>query len=156
MTESSEIPGFYKLSPAERMKVVQKLTGITDEEAKTLGNTGGLPPEVADRMIENVVGGMTIPLGIAVNFLINGKDYLIPMALEEPSVVAAASNAAKMARVNGGFRVTHTGPIMVGEIQGGSPPDPDRAQVQVLQREGAHLGKANHQDPSPLFPRRGP
>src|SRR5437870_5313291 len=80
MTDSSEIPGFYKLSPAERMRVVQKLTGIADEEAKTLGNTGGLPPEVADRMIENVVGGLTIPLGIATNFLINGKDYLIPMA----------------------------------------------------------------------------
>ena len=147
MTESSEIPGFYKLSPAERMKVVQKLTGITDEEAKTLGNTGGLPPEVADRMIENVVGGMTIPLGIAVNFLINGKDYLIPMALEEPSVVAAASNAAKMARVNGGFRVTNTGPIMIGQIQVVSPSDPDGAKLQLLNRKEAILAKANEQDP---------
>ena len=147
MTESSEIPGFYKLSPAERMKVVQKLTGITDEEAKTLGNTGGLPPEVADRMIENVVGGMTIPLGIAVNFLINGKDYLIPMALEEPSVVAAASNAAKMARVKGGFRVTNTGPIMVGQIQVVSPSDPNGAKLQLLNRKEAILAKANEQDP---------
>jgi len=147
MTESSEIPGFYKLSPAERMKVVQKLTGITDEEAKTLGNTGGLPPEVADRMIENVVGGMTIPLGIAVNFLINGKDYLIPMALEEPSVVAAASNAAKMARVKGGFRVTNTGPIMIGQIQVVSPSDPDGAKLQLLNRKEAILAKANEQDP---------
>src|SRR5207249_12289854 len=107
MTESSEIPGFYKLSPAERMKVVQKLTGITDEEAMTLGNTGGLPPEVADRMIENVVGGLTIPLGVAVNFLINGKDYLIPMALEEPSFVAAARDAPQLARDEGGFGVTN-------------------------------------------------
>jgi len=147
MTESSEIPGFYKLSPAERMKVVQKLTGITDEEAKTLGNTGGLPPEVADRMIENVVGGMTIPLGIAVNFLINGKDYLIPMALEEPSVVAAASNAAKMARVKGGFRVTNTGPIMIGQIQVVSPSDPNGAKLQLLNRKEAILAKANEQDP---------
>src|SRR2546428_13967998 len=117
MTESSEIPGFYKLSPSERMRVVQKLTGITDEEAKTLGNTGGLPPEVADRMIENAVGGLTIPLGIATNFVINGKAYLIPMAIEEPSVVAAASNAATMASGTGGFRVTHTCPIMIGQIQ---------------------------------------
>ena len=147
MTESSEIPGFYKLSPAERMKVVQKLTGITDEEAKTLGNTGGLPPEVADRMIENVVGGMTIPLGIAVNFLINGKDYLIPMALEEPSVVAAASNAAKMARVKGGFKVTNTGPIMIGQIQVVSPSDPNGAKLQLLNRKEAILAKANEQDP---------
>jgi len=147
MTESSEIPGFYKLSPAERMKVVQKLTGITDEEAKTLGNTGGLPPEVADRMIENVVGGITIPLGIAVNFLINGKDYLIPMALEEPSVVAAASNSAKMARVKGGFRVTNTGPIMIGQIQVVSPYDPNGAKLKLLDRKEAILAKANEQDP---------
>jgi len=147
MTESSEIPGFYKLTPTERMKVVQKLTGITDEEAKTLANTGGLPPEVADRMIENVVGGMTIPLGIAVNFLINGKDYLIPMALEEPSVVAAASNAAKMARVKGGFRVTNTGPIMIGQIQVVSPSDPNGAKLQLLNRKEAILAKANEQDP---------
>jgi len=147
MTESSEIPGFYKLTPTERMKVVQKLTGITDEEAKTLASTGGLPPEVADRMIENVVGGMTIPLGIAVNFLINGKDYLIPMALEEPSVVAAASNAAKMARVKGGFRVTNTGPIMIGQIQVVSPSDPNGAKLQLLNRKEAILAKANEQDP---------
>jgi hydroxymethylglutaryl-CoA reductase len=147
MTESSEIPGFYKLSPAERMRVVQKLTGITDEEAKTLGNTGGLPPEVADRMIENVVGGMTIPLGIAVNFHINGKDYLIPMALEEPSVVAAASNAAKIARVKGGFRVTNTGPIMIGQIQVISLSDPEGAKKQLLNRKEAILAKANEQDP---------
>ena len=147
MTESSEIPGFYKLSPAERMRVVQRLTGITDEEAKTLGNTGGLPPEVADRMIENVVGGMTIPLGIAVNFHINGKDYLIPMAIEEPSVVAAASNAAKMARVKGGFSVTNTGPVMIGQIQVISLSDPDEAKRQLLNRKEAILAKANDQDP---------
>src|SRR5207253_1047267 len=85
MTDSSEIPGFYKLSPAERMRVVQKLTGIADEEAKTLGNTGGLPPEVADRMRENVVGGLTIPLGIATNFLINGKEV---SSIKGPTVIA--------------------------------------------------------------------
>ena len=147
MTETSEIPGFYKLSPTERMRVVQKMTGITDEEAKTLGNTGGLPTEVADRMIENVVGGITLPLGIAVNFLINERDYLIPMAIEEPSVVAAASNAAKMARVKGGFRVTNTGPIMIGQIQVISLSDPNGAKRQLLNRKEAILAKANEQDP---------
>src|SRR2546426_7695341 len=143
MTESSEIPGFYKLSPAERMKVVQKLTGITDEEAKTLGNTGGLPPEVADRMIENVVGGMTIPLGIAVNFLINGKDYLIPMALEEPSVVAAASNAAKLARPSGGFQASSTDPIMIGQIQLVKSRSPRDAEKQILASKKEILNIAN-------------
>src|SRR5216684_292373 len=147
MTESSEIPGFYKLTPTERMKVVQKLTGITDEEAKTLASTGGLPPEVADRMIENVVGGMTIPLGIAVNFLINGKDYLIPMALEEPSVVAAASNAAKIARVKGGFTVTNTGPVMIGQVQVVNVPSPEDAKVKLQARKADILKKANDQDP---------
>jgi hydroxymethylglutaryl-CoA reductase len=113
MQESSEQPGFYKLPMAERLKLVQRLTGLTDEEVKTLGNTGGLPAEVADRMIENVIGGITMPMGVATNFMINGKDYLIPMAIEEPSVVAAASNSAKMARVKGGFNVTNTGPVFV-------------------------------------------
>jgi len=147
MNGSSEIQGFYRLSVEERLKLVQKLTGITEEEARSLGNTGGLPVETADRMIENVVGGITIPLGIAVNFLINGKDYLVPMALEEPSVVAAASNAAKMARTKGGFKVTNTGPVMIGQIQVVSVPDPNGAKMQLLNRKEAILTKANEQDP---------
>jgi len=147
MKESSEIPGFYKLPLEERMKLVQRLTGITEEEAKTLSSTGGLPIETADRMIENVVGGITVPLGIAVNFLINGKDYLVPMALEEPSVVAAASNAAKMARMKGGFKVTNTGPMMIGQIQVVGVPDPNGAKMKLLNRREAILAKANEQDP---------
>jgi len=147
MKESSEIPGFYKLPLEERMKLVQRLTGITEEEAKTLSSTGGLPIETADRMIENVVGGITVPLGIAVNFLINGKDYLVPMALEEPSVVAAASNAAKMARMKGGFKVTNTGPMMIGQIQVVGVPDPNGAKMKLLNHREAILAKANEQDP---------
>jgi hydroxymethylglutaryl-CoA reductase len=81
MTESSEIPGFYKLPMQKRLEIVKGLAGLTDEEAGTLANTGGLPKEVADRMIENVVGGYTFPMGIATNFRVNGKDYVVPMAL---------------------------------------------------------------------------
>ena len=147
MQDSSEQPGFYKLPMAERLKLVQKLTGLTDEEVHTLSDTGGLPPEVADRMIENVVGGITIPLGIATNFLINGKDYLVPMALEEPSVVAAASNSAKMARVKGGFHVTNTGPVMIGQIQVVEVKDPYGARMDVLLHKDEILAKANEQDP---------
>ena len=147
MVDSSEIPGFYKLPVAERLEIVKKMTGLTDEEAQTLSNTGGLPKDVADRMIENVVGGITVPMGIATNFRINGKDYLVPMALEEPSVVAAASNAAKMARVKGGFTVTNTGPMMIGQIQVVNLPDPEKGKVKVLESKAAILKKANDQDP---------
>src|SRR5208282_1376882 len=147
MQESSEQPGFYKLPMAERLKLVQKLAGLTDEEVKTLSNTGGLPAETADRMIENVIGGITIPLGVATNFLINGKDFLVPMAIEEPSVVAAASNAAKMARVKGGFRVTNTGPVMIGQIQVVEVRDPYGARMDLLLHKDEILAKANEQDP---------
>jgi hydroxymethylglutaryl-CoA reductase len=147
MQDSSELTGFYKLPMAERLKLVQKLTGLSEEEAKTLSNTGGLPPEVADRMIENVIGGITIPMGVATNFMINGRDYLVPMALEEPSVVAAASNAAKMARVKGGFHVTNTGPVMIAQIQTVEVKDPFRARMDLLLHKDEILAKANDQDP---------
>ena len=123
------------------------MAGLTEEESKAISNTGGLPPEVADRMIENVVGGLTVPLGIAANFRINGKDCLVPMATEEPSVVAAASNAAKMARVKGGFMVTNTGPVMIGQIQILDVKEPEVAKAGLLARKDEILGKANEQDP---------
>ncbi|HYB45544.1 MAG TPA: hydroxymethylglutaryl-CoA reductase, degradative [Nitrososphaerales archaeon] len=144
---SSEIPGFYKMSIAERLELVKKLTGLTDEEAKVIANTGGLPADVADRMIENVIGGITVPMGVAVNYRVNGKDYLVPMALEEPSVLAAASNAAKIARVKGGFTVTNSGPVMIGQIQVVNVEDPNGARMRVLERKEEMLRKANDQDP---------
>ena len=147
MTDSSELQGFYKLPIERRWESLRKATSLTDEEIKTLANTGGLPAETAERMIENVVGGYTYPLGIATNFKINGKDYLIPMALEEPSVVAAASNAAKMARVKGGFEVTNTGPVMIGQIQVVKVPEPESARAKLMRRKGDLLKKANDQDP---------
>ncbi len=103
----SNIGSFYKLSTEERLRTVQEFSGLSDEEVQTL-KTGALPVPSAQRMIENVVGVLPVPLGIAVNFLVNNKDYLIPMAIEEPSVVAAASHAAKMARAKGGFRTSST------------------------------------------------
>ena len=114
MSKSSLASGFYKLSPKERLQFVREFAGLADEEAALLQNTGSLPLDLADRMIENVVGAIPMPLGIAVNFLINKRDYLIPMAIEEPSVVAAASYAAKMARDGGGFYTSSTPPIKIG------------------------------------------
>jgi len=147
MTGSSDLQGFYKLPMEKRREVVKQFGALTDEEVKILADTGGLPGDLADHMIENVVGGYTYPLGIATNFTINGTDYLVPMAIEEPSVVAAASNAAKMARVKGGFKVTNTGPVMIGQIQVVNVPRPDGAKAKLLARKADLLKKANEQDP---------
>jgi hydroxymethylglutaryl-CoA reductase len=147
MTKSSTISGFYKLTPKERLAKVQEFAGLTDEECAVLSNTGALPMEVADRMIENVVGGFTLPVGVVVNFQINNKDYLIPMAIEEPSVVAAASYAAKMVRDGGGFHTSSTPPVMIGQIQAVDIKDPYAARQRVLGAKEEILKKANDQDP---------
>ena len=147
MPFSSRIPGFFKLSPAERLQKVKEFADLTDEETQILANTGCLKMEEVDRMIENVVGAMPIPLGIGVNFLINGQDKLIPMAIEEPSVIAAASNAAKIARQKGGFWTSSTDPIMIGQIQAVDIPDPYNAKMRILARKEEILKLANEQDP---------
>ena len=147
MPKTSDLKGFYKLNPSERLNLVKEFANLTDDEARALGSTGALPMEQANRMIENVVGVMPVTLGIAVNFLINGKDYLIPMAIEEPSVVAAASNAAKIARTRGGFTTSSTGPVMIGQIQLVGVKDPHGSRMVVLAAKGDLLKKANDQDP---------
>ncbi|MEM3627946.1 MAG: hydroxymethylglutaryl-CoA reductase, degradative [Candidatus Bathyarchaeia archaeon] len=147
MSKSSLVSGFYKLSLKERLAFVKEFAGLTDEEAALLQNTGSLPLDLADRMIENVVGAIPVPLGIAVNFLINKRDYLIPMAIEEPSVVAAASYAAKMARDGGGFYASSTPPIMIGQVQAVGIKDPYAARLRVLEAKEEILKKANDQDP---------
>ena len=147
MSKSSYVSGFYKLSLKERLAFVRDFAGLTDEEAVLLQNTGSLPLDLADRMIENVVGAIPIPLGIAVNFLINKRDYLVPMAIEEPSVVAAASYAAKMARDGGGFHASSTPPTMIGQIQAVDIRDPYAARLRIIQAKEEILKKANDQDP---------
>jgi hydroxymethylglutaryl-CoA reductase len=147
MNRSSLVSGFYKRSPKERLEFVKKFAGLSHEEAALLQNAGSLPLDLADRMIENVIGAIPIPLGIAVNFLINKRDYLIPMAIEEPSVVAAASYAAKMVREGGGFYTSSTPPIMVGQIQAVGMKDPYAAKVRVIKAKDEILKKANDQDP---------
>ena len=112
-----------------------------------LRNTGSLPMDVADHMVENVIGVFPEPLGVGVNFQINGKDYLIPMATEEPSVIAAASYAAKMVRDGGGFHTSSTAPVMIGQIQVVKIKDAEAAKKQVLDAKAEILKKANDQDP---------
>jgi hydroxymethylglutaryl-CoA reductase len=147
VNKSSSISGFYKLNAKERLALVKDFAGLSDEECALLQNTGSLSLEAADRMIENVVGAFPLPLGIGVNFLINNRDYLIPMAIEEPSVVAAASYAAKMVREGGGFHTSSTPPVMIGQIQVVNVNDPDKAKQLVLEAKREILEKANAQDP---------
>lgn len=139
MDKTSRIPGFHKLSRAERIRSI----GLNEEDIKAVER--GLSLEQAEGMVENVIGFMKIPLGIATNFLINGRDYLVPMAIEEPSVVAAASNAAKIARVGGGFRSESTRPVMVGQIQL-LDVEVDKAEKIVLKERKAIMDLANRQD----------
>jgi hydroxymethylglutaryl-CoA reductase len=147
MEKTSRIEGFYKLPMAERLRIVKAFADLTDEEALALAGLGGIDPSIPDKMVENAVGSFQIPLGIAVNFRINDRDYLIPMAIEEPSVIAAASNAAKMARVKGGFRTSSTPPVMIGQVQLTGIRDPSRAKHEILERKQEIIDLANQQDP---------
>ncbi|WP_312517196.1 hydroxymethylglutaryl-CoA reductase, degradative [Anaerospora sp.] len=145
--KTSEFKGFYKLSPQQRLEEVAKFSNLSEEEVSLLAETGALSIEAADHMIENVFSVMPLPMGIAVNFMINGKDYLIPMAVEEPSVVAAASNAARMARIKGGFFTSNTGPIMRAQIQIVNVADPYAARFKLFEAREKLMEIANSQDP---------
>ena len=114
----SSIPKFFEKSRKERLTAVGNFANLSDEELAVLqGDDGGISFEKADKMVENAIGTFSLPLGIATNFKINGKDYLIPMVIEEPSVIAAASKGAKIARVNGGFEVSADESYSIGQIQ---------------------------------------
>lgn len=116
-THTSRLPGFYKRPLAERAAIVAQWANLTPDEQAVLIGVRGLNAAAADNMIENAVGVYALPLGIATNFLINGVDVLVPMVVEEPSVVAAVSNAARLFREGGGFTTTGDEPIMIGQIQ---------------------------------------
>jgi hydroxymethylglutaryl-CoA reductase len=144
---SSRISGFYKKPVDERVKIVAERVGLTEEEVATLKSNGGLSIEAADRMTENVVGSIAYPFSVAVNFRVNGKDYLVPMAGEEPSVVAAASNMARLMREGEGVVATTTDPIMIGQIQLLEIPDMDKAIKALEANKESLLAAANELDP---------
>ena len=144
---SSRISGFYKKPVEERVKIVAEKVGLTEEEVATLKSNGGLTIEAADRMTENVVGSIAYPFSVAVNFRVNGKDYLVPMAGEEPSVVAAASNMARLMRADEGVVATSTDPVMIGQIQLLEVPDMDKAMKALEENKESLLAAANELDP---------
>jgi len=115
--KTSRIPNFYKLTPQQRVARVQEFTGLSDEDVSPLLGSTGLSLDSADKMIENVGGLFSFPFGFAPNFKVDGKDRIIPMVVEEPSVVAAASNAARLLREGEGIATRATAPIMIGQIQ---------------------------------------
>ncbi len=143
----SRIPEFYKLDTLERLRQIQGEVGLTDEEVAILWGSKGLDVSQADRMSENVIGTFSLPLAIAVNFLINGRDYLVPMAIEEPSVVAAASHAAKLVRQGGGFVAESSSSLMIGQIQILGLDDVQDARRRLLAERERLLTVADQQDP---------
>jgi hydroxymethylglutaryl-CoA reductase len=146
MHKTSRLPGFYNLGVEERAMMVADWAGL-DQAEQTVLTSVGLETNRADQMIENVVGIHGLPLGIAANFLVNGRDYLVPMAIEEPSVVAAASFMAKIVRGSGGFHTCSTEPVMIAQIQVLDVPDPWAAKFDLLCQKQRLLELANQTDP---------
>ena len=147
MQPNSRLPGFFKLSPQERAQRVGEFAQLSDEELALFSDERGLDLERAERMIENVIGVYGLPLGIATNFRINGRDCLIPMVLEEPSVVAGLSYVARLVRRSGGFHAISDAPRMIGQIQILDVADPAAARLRLLAAKSELLALANEQDP---------
>lgn len=146
--KSSRIPGFYKKTIEERKELIHSMYPFTEEELATLSAEAPLAQDIADNMIENVVGTFQLPLGLGLNFLINGKEYIIPMAIEEASVVASASHIAKIVRDAGGFTAESTDRVMIGQIQVVGCPDFQQAKTAVLENKDALIKAANEAFPS--------
>ncbi|HLF25569.1 MAG TPA: hydroxymethylglutaryl-CoA reductase, degradative [Anaerolineae bacterium] len=147
MTTSSRLPGFYNLPLTQRLQTVAEQAGLTSEEAASLSGASGLTPDAADHMIENVLGVYGLPLGIATNFRVNRRDVLVPMVIEEPSVVAGASLAARLAREGGGFTTSSDEPIMIAQVQVLDLVNPHAARLSLLANKQRLLDLANTTDP---------
>ncbi len=142
----SELPNFKNKSPQQRLDIIIENSNLTKNEITALSGPNSLPIETADGMVENVIGKFELPLGIATNFLINGKDYLIPMAVEEPSIIAAASHMAKIIHKAGGFRTSSAEPIMRAQIQILYVSDPNKAKQRILDAARELIELANSKD----------
>lgn len=134
----SRIPGFHNLPVDERQQLITRLAGLDDAERDLLSSEAPLSLKAAARLTENTVGVYALPMGLALNFVVNGKDVLVPMVTEEPSVIAAASNAARLARPGGGFTAEADPPCMIGQVQLVDVPDPADAKVR-LEAESARI-----------------
>ncbi len=147
MQTTSRLPGFYDLDTKQRMHNVAERAELSVEQQAALLGAEGLSPVLADHMIENVVGVFALPLGVAANFVVNGREVLIPMAIEEPSVVAGASFMAKLARAGGGFRAECSPPEMIGQLQILDVEDVEAAKVALLEQRARVLAAVAGIDP---------
>lgn len=145
--KGSRIPGFYNMPLEERKARLAEAGGLTMEDVDALTGKAGLRLDQADHMIENVVGLHALPVGIALNFIVNGREVLVPMAIEEPSVVAGASFMAKLARSTGGFFAETTAPEMIGQMQVLDVPDLPAARSALLEEKENLLKEAGEIDP---------
>ena len=134
-TYSSRLTGFHKKTVAERIALISEIADLDDTQQALMANAGNLGAEIGDHMIENFVGTMTIPVGVATNMKVDGRDVLIPMATEESSVVAAVCNAARQSYDNGGFITSMSGTCMIAQIQVVNVPDPYNARLSILERK---------------------
>src|SRR5215213_5394357 len=143
---NSRISGFYNMTLDERRARLGETSALTPENLAPF-TAGGLSPEAADHMIENVIGLYSLPLGIALNFQVNGRDVLVPMTLEEPSVVAGASFMAKLVRAGGGFTATSTDPLMIGQMQVINIANLEEAKFKLYEHKADLLAEADSIDP---------
>jgi hydroxymethylglutaryl-CoA reductase len=139
---------FYELSLPERLAVIDSPAGLTPVEVASLSGEAGLTPEQADHMVENAIGTFALPLGVAQNFIINGRELLIPMAIEEPSVIAGASFMARLAQSGGGFKAEADPPLMIGQMQILDCPDRQAAREALLAHQEEILAEAAVVDPT--------
>ena len=146
MTTDSRLPNFRSLTPAQRLEHIVKSASLSAEQAALLAKPGALSIERADGMIENVIGTFELPFAVAGNFQINGRDVLVPMVVEEPSVVAAASFMAKLARECGGFETSSSAPLMRAQVQVIGLTDPHGARQALLKQREEIIALANSRD----------
>jgi hydroxymethylglutaryl-CoA reductase len=147
MTRTSRLPGFYKVTVAERRLLVSEATGAEVRDIEQALEGGGLDAETADKFVENVLGTYALPYGVALNVRVNGRDYVVPMVVEEPSVVAAASNAAKIVRNAGGFSAEVDPPLMISQVQLIDVADAKAAEAALLAHKAEILALANRAIP---------
>src|SRR5258707_188903 len=147
MARTSRLPGFYKVTVQERRALVGEATGADPDEIQRALDAGGLDADTADKFVENVLGTYALPYGVALNVRVNGHDHVVPMVVEEPSVVAAASNAAKMVRAGGGFVAETDPPLMISQVQLTHVEDGEGGVARVLAHKDEIMALADRAIP---------